>query len=224
MKTLLAHFRWLGIVGTAIITIASLITGFFFRTTAGFRYSPLNHFISELGWEGHSSLAWLFNVSLIVTGILFVFFIVGFGLYLRGILAKIASACGITTAIFCGLVGVFPMNHLVQHTFVAMWYFRGGLATVILFALTFLVQDRNSVRIPRSASIFSIPAILAFGSFLILAATKIGPLSPTTNLGTLTEPPLFRLLAVVEWSVFICTILWFLGVALLVPHKKTLLN
>jgi hypothetical membrane protein len=220
MKIFIHHFRWFGIVGTAIITIASLITGFFFRTSAGYRYSPLNHFISELGWEGHSSLAWLFNVSLIITGILFIFFIVGLGLLIRGVWAKIAMASGLVTAIFCALVGVFPMNHLPQHTFVAMWFFRGGLATVTLFAIAFLVQPRDKIRISKTASLVSIPAFLAFGSFLILATTKIDPLSASTSLGTLTEPPPFRLLAVVEWSVFICTILWFLGVALLLPRVK----
>ena len=112
------------------------------------------------------------------------------------------------------------MNQLAQHAFVAMWFFRGGLATVILFAIAFLVQPRDEIRIPKTASLLSIPAIVAFGSFLVLAATKVDPLSASTNLGTLTEPPPFRLLAVVEWSVFIFTLLWFLGVALLIPREK----
>jgi len=216
----LSHFRWFGIAGVSIITIASIITGSFFRTATGFPYSPLNHFISELGWEGHSSLAWLFNGSLILTGILFICFLLGLGFSIQNAWAKVAGVCGVITAIFCALVGVFPMNRLPQHSFVAMWFFRGGLATVILFAIAFLVQRRDEIRIPKAASLFSIPAILAFGSFLILAATKADPLSATASLGTLTEPPPFRILAVVEWGVFIFTILWFLGVALLVPHKK----
>ena len=221
MKTLFYHFRWFGIIGTAIITVASFVTSIFFRTAVGYRYSLLNHFISELGWEGHSSLAWLFNASLIVTGLLFIFFIVGLGYFLRGAWSKISALCGIVTAVFCGLVGVFPMNHLVQHTFVAMWFFRGGLATVLLFAIAFLVQPRDEIRFPKTASLVSIPAILAFGTFLVLASAKVDPLSASTSLGTLAEPPPFRLLAVVEWCVFIFTILWFLGVALLIPYKKS---
>ena len=220
MRFFLSHFRWFGIAGVSIIIFASFVTGLFFRTAAGFQYSPLNQFISELGWEGHSSLAWLFNTSLIITGILFTCFILGLGLFICTTWVKIATACGVITAVFCALVGVFPMNHLAQHTFVAMWFFRGGLATVILFAIAFLVQPRDEIRIPKTASLLSIPAIVAFGSFLVLAATKVDPLSASTNLGTLTEPPPFRLLAVVEWSVFIFTILWFLGVALLIPRKK----
>ena len=220
MKTFRSGFRWLGIAGVGIITLASLITGLFFRTSAGFPYSPLNHFISELGWEGHSSLAWLFNASLILTGILFLFFVVGLGFFLKNLWVKIAMMCGGITAIFCALVGVFPMNHIVQHSFVAMWFFRGGLATVIIFAVAFLVQPKDGIRIPKTASLLSIPAILAFGSFLILAATKVDALSASSSLGTLTQPPPFRILAAVEWSVFICTILWFFGVALIIPREK----
>ena len=220
MKFFTRHFRWFGIAGTALIILASLITAMAFRTQAGYRYSPLNHFISELGWEGHSSLAWLFNAGLILTGVLFVFYIVGLGLRMRGVWAKIAMAAGILTAIFCGLVGVFPMNHLTSHTFVAMWFFRGGLATVILFAIAFLLQPKNDPRIPRNASLWSIPAILAFSAFLILAAAKVDPLAASTNLGSLAEPPPFRLLAIVEWGVFLSTLLWFLGVALLVRREE----
>lgn len=220
MKFFTRYFRWFGITGTAVITVASLITGFFFKTPAGYRYSPLNHFISELGWEGHSSLAWLFNISLIIAGVLFIFYIIGLGFQMHGAWSKVAIVSGVFTAIFCGLVGVFPMNHLPQHAFVAMWFFRGGLATVTLFAIAFLAQPKNDLQIPKKASLWSMPAILAFGSFLILAAQKIDPLSASSNLGTLSEPPPFRLLAIVEWSVFACTLLWFLGVALLVPRDK----
>lgn len=220
MKFSQSHFRWFGIVGVIILTLTSLVTALFFRTAAGFPYSPLNHFISELGWEGHSTLAGVFNSGLILSGVLFIGFLLGLGFSIHNAWAKIGMICGVIAAIFCSLVGVFPINHLPQHIFVAMGFFRGGLATVILFAIAIQVQPKGKTHIPKTANFFSITAIMAYGSFLILNAAKVDAISASFSLGTMTAPPSFRLLAVVEWGVFIFTILWFLGVALLVPCRN----
>lgn len=219
MKNFIAKFHWFGIVGSLIIIAAVIIVAATFRNSAREPFSLLNRFVSELGWVSVSQNAWLFNSAIIITGILFILFCLGLGLYIPNAWAKAGMATGIISAIFCSLVGVFPMNHLQPHTFVAMWFFRCGLATVLLFGIAVLAQNKKDVRIPKVASLFSLLAALTYGAFLFLATFRsAGNVSPAT-LSSLDNPPPFRLLAVVEWLVFFSTILWFLGTASIVSLK-----
>lgn len=215
MKKIVARFHWFGVAGSVIIIVAVIITAITFRSSQGEPYSMLNRFISELGWVGTSQNAWLFNTGMIVTGIFFIPFCLGLGFRIPNILAKIGMVAGIASAIFCSLVGIFPMNHLQPHSFVAMWFFRSGLATVLLFGVAILVQRKGNIRLPKIASIFSLLAAIAYGTFLVLATIRGAGNVSFTTLSSLDAPPPFRLLAVVEWCVFFTTILWFLGTALL---------
>jgi hypothetical protein len=101
-----------------------------------------------------------------------------------------------------------------------MWFFRGGLVTVLLFGVAILDQRKNDVRIPKIASLFSLLAALAYGAFLFLATFRSAGNAISTTLSSLDNPPPFRLLAVVEWLVFFTTILWFLGTASIVSLKN----
>jgi hypothetical membrane protein len=151
LKKIIANFHWFGIGGSLIIIAAVIITATTFHNSLGKPFSLLNRFISELGWVGISQNAWLFNSAMVITGILFIFFCLGLGLYIPNTWAKAGMAAGIASAIFCSLVGVFPMNRLQPHAFVAMWFFRCGLATVLLFGIAILVQRKKDVRIPKIA-------------------------------------------------------------------------
>jgi hypothetical membrane protein len=58
-----------GFIGAAAITLGALITGLAYTGTAGERYSPLNHWVSELGEVGVSEQASVFNLGLIIGGL-----------------------------------------------------------------------------------------------------------------------------------------------------------
>ncbi len=47
-------FKIAGMAGVLTVLLGSLVAVFFYRGKDGERYSPLNHFISELGEEGVS--------------------------------------------------------------------------------------------------------------------------------------------------------------------------
>jgi hypothetical membrane protein len=220
LKKLIAKFHWFGIGGSLIIIAAVIIVAATFHNSLGKPFSLLNRFISELGWVGVSQNAWLFNSAMVITGILFILFCLGLGLNIPNAWAKAGMATGIVSAIFCSLVGVFPMNHLQPHTFVAMWFFRCGLATVLLFGIAILAQRNKDVRIPKIASLFSLFAALAYGAFLFLATFRSTGAVSSATLSSLDNPPPFRLLAAVEWLVFFTTILWFLGTASIVALKN----
>jgi hypothetical membrane protein len=215
MKRMTTQFHWFGIAGSVITIIAVIITAVTFRNSQGEAYSMLNRFISELGWVGVSSNAWLFNTAMIITGFFFIPFCLGLGLRIPNAWGKAGMATGVIAAIFCSLVGVFPMNHLPPHSFAAMWFFRSGLATVLLFGIAILAQRKGNVRVPKIASVFSLLAAIAYGAFLILATVRGAGNVSSATLSSLDTPPSFRILAVVEWCVFFSTILWFLGTALL---------
>jgi hypothetical membrane protein len=211
----LSRFHWFGTAAAISITFVSVTTALFYKTPSGAAYSPINHFISELGWVGHSPLAGLFNAGLIISGLLLGIFFTGLGLFISNIWAKIGMAAGWATGLFISLVGIFPMNHLLQHVFVSDGFFRAGLASVIFFAIAVLAQPQKDIKIPRSAGLFSLPTILVYVAFIILMSIKVKTLSPSLVMETMTlEPPPFQLLAVLEWAVFFFTTLWFLGMAL----------
>lgn len=209
-------YPFLGIGGTALAGIAMAVTAATFTGARGEHYSFLNHFISELGQVGVSANAWLFNAGLIASGILFICFCIGLAMELRGAWAIIGAVAGSAAGAFCAGVGVFPMNHLSPHIFVAMWFFRFGLVTTLVFAIGVLAQRRGQSRIPKSASFFTLLAVAAYAGFLVLAWVGGGsPLSPST----MAHRPTFWLLAISEWFVYWATIAWFLGVGILVSAR-----
>jgi len=68
-----------GLAGGGLIVCASVITALTYHGTNGELYSPFNHFISELGQRGVSQLAPLFNIRLMIGGVLFALFMLGLG-------------------------------------------------------------------------------------------------------------------------------------------------
>jgi len=62
-------FQLLGIVGPSIVVLGVSITALVYRGKEGESYSPLNQYISELGEVGVSRLSWLFNLSMILSGL-----------------------------------------------------------------------------------------------------------------------------------------------------------
>jgi hypothetical membrane protein len=210
---------FLGIVGSALIAAVVAVVSLTYSGAQGERFSLLNHFISELGQLGVSRGAWLFNVGLMASGVLFIPYSIGLGLRIRGAWAYLGMAAGIGAGVFCAGVGIFPMNRLGPHIFTAMWFFRFGLLTALLFGISSVASPRGRERAGRMAGLFSLLAVAAYAGFLVLAgfphAGGGDPLDPSTY----AHRPHFWLLAVVEWAVFFATILWFLGVALLVSAR-----
>jgi hypothetical membrane protein len=105
---LIQTYPLFGFIGSLFIIFAMFTSGIFYRGKKGERYSVLNHFISELGEVGVSRFAVLFNLGLIVGGLFLVPFIIGFGLALNNLWAKIGMAVGLWTALSVIAVGFFP--------------------------------------------------------------------------------------------------------------------
>jgi hypothetical membrane protein len=201
-------------IGASASILGSLIAGFAYRGKEREPYSPLNHFISELGEVGVSRMAVAFNLGLIVSGVSLVFGSISLGLVLPGTLAKIGMVTGIICSIGLFFVGVFPMNKMKPHIIAAMTYFRGGLLMMIFFTLAIGFQPADGVVLPEAYSLAGVPAIFSFTGFLLMTRKAMkksdeNPLS-TENV----KRPKVWPMAVLEWAIFITIVLWFVVIAL----------
>jgi hypothetical protein len=215
---LVQYGKFFGMAGTIITILAVIIPGLSYTGKQDERYSVFNHYISELGEVGVSRRAWAFNAGLIVAGAALLPFLLGLGLILEGVWSKLGMLAGVWASASLLLVGVFPMNNLKPHSMAAMNYFRGGLVTILLFSIAIFIQPADRQVITPWANIFGMVSIAAYAAFLIL----IGRISTSGEEEKALDPlqvpqrPSFMILPAVEWAVFFSSILWFLGVALLI--------
>ena len=131
--------RIFGYTGTGLMILAVFYPVLVYRGKHGEGYSPLNHFISELGEVGVSRAAWFFNTGLLLTGLVLLPYIVGLGITFGSLLGWLGTAAGII-ALGAAAVGVFPMNNLKPHATTAITYFRAGLVMVFFFGLAIFFQ------------------------------------------------------------------------------------
>lgn len=209
-----------GLAGTSVIILAVIYSALRYCGRQGERYSPLNHFISELGEVGVSQAAWAFNMGLTAGGMLLVPFMVGMGMAFQSLWGWLGTAAGVVAALGAATVGLYPMNNLEAHGRAAMTYFRAGLVMVIFYALAIFTQ-RTPV-LPPAANLLSLAAGLSYSSFLLLLrrprprkAERPAEEDPLNPLAVIPDRPRVWLLPLVEWLVFASTVLWIFGVAAL---------
>ena len=200
---------------TCVLILVVLYAALRYRGKAGERFSLLNHFISELGQVGVSRGAWAFNGGLVLTGLLLLPFVVHLGIVLGSVLGWIGTFFAAAASLGAAAVGIFPMNNLKPHVRAAMTYFYAGLAMVLTFGVAVLVQPAEKAVVHRIASLLSLPAALAFGSFLALPWIAAPGVDPARLLdpSVIPERPRFWALPFMEWIVFFTTIFWLSGMA-----------
>lgn len=208
------NFIMLSSLGSSFAILGTLISALAFQGKRAERFSPLNHFISELGEVGVSRLAWVFNLGLILSGLCLIPACIILGLLIPSVLAKIGLVAGVMTALGLSLVGVFPMNNLRPHGKAAMTFFRSGLLMVLAFSSAIAIQYQSSLVLPREYALAGLPAILAFAGFLLMMrdASIQGsedPLQPIAG-----ERPKIWMMPILEWAIFLTIILWFLLISL----------
>ena len=157
---------WAGLIGASVIAIGSVVTALAYTGSKGQSYSPLNHYVSELGQLSVSRLAVVFNTSLIVGGVCFVVFILGLAAAGQGWLRYLYGLVGVIAGIGGAFVGVFPMDYLVPHSRAALTFFMLGLVTVLLASIDFV--RRPDPRFPRWLSVVGAVTVAAFAIFLVI--------------------------------------------------------
>ena len=210
-------YRYCGMAGCVLIALAVIWSALGYRGKRQETYSPFNHFISELGEVGVSRSAGLFNLGMILGGLILVPYMIGLGFRFASLTGWLGSAAGVVATLAVAAVGIFPVNNLPAHVRAAMTYFRSGLIMVFFFALAILFQPAGLHPIPQTANMLSVLAILPYAAFLFLsgrryAQNQVEALDPQME----SERPRFSLLPVLEWAVFFATILWLFGMAVII--------
>lgn len=191
----------MGFIGSAFFAIASLIAGAFYIGTQNERFSPLNHWVSELGEIGVSRLALVFNIGLFVGGLALALFFVALGRLRRSRLASVYVIVGVVAGVSGALVGVFPMNNRSIHIVVALGFFVLGWVAVGLASLD--IWRRPEPRFSRW-----LPALgaLTVAVFLLFLSVYI----PYLYTGTGSDRPDVSVATVLEWLVLIGIMGWVL--------------
>ncbi len=210
-----ALFSTFGLFGTSIVIISVIFASIFYRGRQGEYFSPLNHFVSELGEMGVSRLAGFFNIGFIVGGIALVPYMLGLGIVLGSVIGWIATSFGIISSFACSAVGVFPMNNMNPHIRAAMTFFRAGLAMILFFGLAILFQPADRQVISQFALILSLLAFCSYAAFLIQTFINRPRQQSADDLDNQLfweNRPRVSVTAILEWAVFFSTILWIFSI------------
>ena len=200
-----------GIAGAVIFATGAIITAVAYRGPEGQRYSPLNHFVSELGELANSELAALFNVALVASGACLALFMIGLAATRFGILRLPIGVAGAVAGVGGSFVGLYPMDDLPAHRLAAMTFFNLGWLAVGLASIDF--WRRPDHRFPRWLTIVGAATVVAFLGFLwelVFSTNSDGTLaSPDVRPGVwaLTSLEWLTMIGIVSW-VFLASVAW----------------
>lgn len=190
-----------GFIGSAFFVVASVIAAVFYVGTQDEGFSPLNHWVSELGELGVSRLALVFNVGLFVGGLALAVFFAALGILRRSRLAWLYVVIGVIAGVSGAFVGVFPMNNRGIHIVMALGFFVLGWVAVGL--ASYDIWRRPEPRFSRWLPALGAVTVAVFLLFLTVYI-------PYLYTGTGSDRPAFSTATVLEWLVLIGIMGWVL--------------
>lgn len=191
-----------GILGVTVFLAASVASAIVYSGHAGEAYSPLNHWISELGELGVSAFAPLFNAGVIVSGACLVIFMIGLAASRPGWSRFVYGAAGAVAGIGGALVGAFPMNNPTPHDLAALTFFDGAWIAVGLASFDFLLHP--DARFPRWLAGVGVLTVVAFPALLV-SLTRL--LAGSGLTAPALRPAVWRA-PLMEWTMLIGVLAW----------------
>ena len=207
-----------GLAGPAVLAIGSIVPALAYRGRFGETFTPLNHFVSELGEVGVSALAPVFNTSLVASGLLLAALVVAAGRELRTGLGWVATAFGVVAALSCSAVGLVPMDDLYPHLMVANGFFFGGMIAVGLFSAAVARDPRRSL--PRWLALPGLVAFACFLAFVPLPWVAGFEALRDFDLASFVRPDVWSV-AILEWLVLASVLGWVVCVAGVLARKDS---
>ncbi len=201
------HFPYWGIVSSIIGLVFILTPQLFYEGSLGEPYSMFIHYISELGEVGVSELAWMFNLGMILAGILFIPFMIGLGFYIDNIISKITMLIGVFSCVSIVFVGIYPMNYGYEHMISALSFFLSGMVMTLFWALAILAQ--KEVRVHKG---------LSLGGFLNMALFMLFLYGPWEQIGLIT--PEFSMSAALEWAIYFAIVGYLLLLSIYIWRRE----
>lgn len=194
-----------GFLGTGVMALGTVVAAVVYRGKNGEAFSPLNHFISELGKFGVSDAAVFFNGCLIASGLLLVGFMVGLGRQLQSRTATVASVFGVVSALSCSAVGLVPVNRLYAHLGAAFTLFYTATFAVALFTVAMHVDHKK--RVSKWLQIPGTIALVCLASMDTLPVLTEVANNPLFSLQDYPRPAVWPA-AIVEWCVLTALLVW----------------
>jgi hypothetical membrane protein len=190
------------LVGAAAAALA-------YRGRDGERFAFRNHYVSELGEQGVSRLAAVFNASLVVGGLAALPGLVLFGVDAARAWSAIPGVVsGVGAGLTLAVVGFFPVNRYSVHivaarTFFMLFFFMQSFVTVtVLFgnragspAAALLLAGSVCCALSYIGCLFGVPA---------LTGTRVGYFHTRVS----AVRPRIVPLAIAEWSVYFSATFW----------------
>jgi hypothetical membrane protein len=198
------QYAAVGIVGVAVFLAASVTTAIAYSGNAGEAYSPLNHWVSELGELGVSAFAPVFNAGDIIGGVCLLIFMIGLAVSRAGWPRFVYGAAGALAGIGGALVGAFPMNNPAPHDLAALIFFDAGWIAVGLASLDFLL--RPDARFPPWLAGVGVLTVVAFPALL----ASLTQLLDSAGLTASSLRPAVWRAPLMEWLALIGILAWVL--------------
>jgi hypothetical membrane protein len=205
----------LGLASVGIILVGMLTTAATYRGYAGEMYSPLSHFVSELGEVAVSRLAWLFNLSLVIGG-------VGLGAFLLLLAGRLTGRYGtafIVIGLLAGvsgtLVGVFPMDYHLTHRLVSDVFFLTGWLVAVIFSLW--LWTGPGAGFPR----WLLAPGLAVGAVFLTFIAVYSTYHPVDADARLVDRPDVWMVPTLEWAALLTLLAWFVCVSVFLLRERT---
>jgi hypothetical membrane protein len=199
-----------GMIGSAAIAGSAVLAAIAYHGTDGEAYSPLNHYVSELGQLGVSSLAAVFNSGLIVGGVCFAVFMLGLGWTRGGLGGRGYGLIGAIAGVAGALVGIYPLNNVGTHGLVAFAFFNVTWIAIALASVDILV--RPDPRLPLLLAVLGLVVVAAFIGFIwAYALFSVGGgrgIAPTPSTRAAIDP-----VTVFEWLAVAGVATWTFAVA-----------
>jgi hypothetical membrane protein len=194
----------LGLASVGVILGGMVISAIPYRGYENEAYSPLNHFVSELGEIAASRLAWAFNLGIVLGGVGLGTFLLLLTDRLTGRFRTALVAAGVVAGVSGTLVGVFPMDYVGTHRLVSVVFFLIGWIVAGLFSAWLLATRRAGF--PRWLFIPGAATVAISWAFIAVYSTYIG----TDAAGRiLNRPDPFWSIAYLEWASLLSLLVWF---------------
>jgi hypothetical membrane protein len=205
----------LALGSTAVILAGALATGLGYSGPAGEAYSPLNHFISELGQVSQSRLAPVYDAGIVMGAL-------GLGLFLailsRHLTNRFRSAMLAAAAIAGAsgmLTGLLPMDIQPAHQTASAVFFLTGWTVAATFSVWLLGRPRPGFsRWLLLPGLGCIPFFVAFVA-VYAAYRPADPYAPILLRSAIWAVPLL------EWAALLSLLAWVLAVALVLVRLQS---
>jgi hypothetical membrane protein len=197
-----------GVAAFTALAIACLGGALTYTGGQGEPYSPLNHWISELGQLGVSQGAGLFNAMLMLGGGAFGLFVMGLAMTSPSRLRWLFGPAGVIAGIGGILVGVFPMNEGDLHVASAATFFMLAWVFVALASLAFV--RNHEARHPSSLAFLGVATVASTLAFLVSLRVDSVARDRMAASGPITDRPDVWIAPILEWSSLLLVMTWVL--------------